>query len=381
MLGRRCAAALARSTRLHYYSTAPDAFSALEHKMWQAGADAYASTFGKVTAQATNELMDAAGVHLTKAMAVSIVEKTPLESREAGLRVLDVATGPGMIADAVAARGHAEVVALDFSPEMLRVAQSVVDKHPDGCVKLLEGDASALKLPDNSFDAVIIGFGLLHLPKPQLALAEAFRVLKPGGMLSYSVWEEPARGNLAFEILLDALAAHGSKEASLPATADGEPLPFFHFASAEKATPMLVEAGFKKESVRFSVVPTAASLRNEDELFEMFATATARSRALLEQQSDAQLGAIKGAMAAKITKHFSGTWQGRLGADGTWDATNAMHAGGRAHEYPGAEEKIHVVASFGSSLGGPAAGTQWMGGRFKHIVPMPAVIASAQKPF
>ena len=348
--------------------------------MWEAGADAYANTFARVTQQATNELLDAAGVRLTKAMAVSIVERTPLESRDGGLRVLDVATGPGMIADAVAARGHAEVVALDFSPQMLRVAQSVVDKHPEGCVKLLEGDASALKLPDNSFDAVIIGFGLLHLPKPQLALSEAFRVLKPGGKLSYSVWEEPARGNLAFEILLDALATHGSKEASLPSTADGEPLPFFHFASAEKATPMLAAAGFKEASVRLTTLPTSASLRSADELFEMFATATARSRALLEQQSETQLSAIKGAMAAEVTKHFSGTWQGRLSADGKWDATKAMHAGGMAHVYPGAEEKIHVVSSFGSALGGPAAGTQWMGGRFKHIVPMPSIVVSAQKP-
>ena len=128
--------------------------------------------------------------------------------------------------------------------------------------------------------------------------------------------------------------------------------------------------------------PAAASAR-VDAVEQLEERMNAAAEAKLHAQSEAlhaQLGAIKGAMAAKVTKHFSGTWQGRLGADGTWDATHAMHAGGMAHEYPGAEEKIHVVASFGSPLGGPAAGTQWMGGRFKHIVPMPAVIASAQKP-
>ena len=103
---------------------ATDAFTALEHKMWQAGAAAYSDSFAKVTGMATNALLDNANVTLTSPMAVSIVERTPLESREGGLRVLDVATGPGMVADAAAARGHAEVVALDFSSEMLKRAQA-----------------------------------------------------------------------------------------------------------------------------------------------------------------------------------------------------------------------------------------------------------------
>ena len=204
-------------------SAAPsDAFSALEHKMWQVGAEAYGQGFAKVTGMATNALLDAAGVPLTKAMAVSIVERTPLEEREGGLRVLDVATGPGVVADVVAGRGHAEVLALDFSSEMLRMAEGVRDKHPPGVVTLLEADAAKLPLPDASIDAAVISFGLLHLPRPEQALAEAFRVLKPGGRLAYSVWEEPARGNLGFATFLDAMAAHGAADASLPAVGDGE---------------------------------------------------------------------------------------------------------------------------------------------------------------
>ena len=212
---------------------ATDAFTALEHKMWQAGAAAYSDSFAKVTGMATNALLDNANVTLTSPMAVSIVERTPLDSREGGLRVLDVATGPGMVADAAAARGHAEVVALDFSSEMIKRAQAcglqcsmhpalgtllptlcsrhpaptgcalqsvpwesapccpaprspetptraqaVVERHPEGVVQLVEGDAAALPMPDASFDAVTIGFGLLHLPRPHLALAEVCRVLK-----------------------------------------------------------------------------------------------------------------------------------------------------------------------------------------------------------
>lgn len=339
--------------------------------MWQAGAESYSQTFAKVTGMATNSLLDKSGVPLTSPMAVSIVERTPLESREGGLRVLDVATGPGMIADAAAARGHAEVVALDFSSAMLKEAQAVVDRHPDGVVKLVEGDAAALPFDDASFDAVVIGFGLLHLPKPQLALKEACRVLKKGGRLAYSVWVPPPE-NAAFRILNDTLAAHGSKDAKLPGVEGGEaPLPFFHFSEEKNAKAALAEAGFDAASVGLEMVSSAASLKTEDDLFEMFATATARSRALLEQQSAKELAVIKAAMAATVRSEYRGVWNVGRGM---------MDAGGLTEEFSGAEDKVHVVASFGSKYGGAAAGTQWQGGRYKYTVPMPSVVVSAQKP-
>jgi len=349
---------------------ATDAFTALEHKMWQAGAAAYSDSFAKVTGMATNALLDNANVTLTSPMAVSIVERTPLESREGGLRVLDVATGPGMVADAAAARGHAEVVALDFSSEMIKRAQAVVERHPEGVVQLVEGDAAALPMPDASFDAVTIGFGLLHLPRPHLALAEAFRVLKPGGYLAYSVWSQ--QDNAAFRILNEALAAHGSPEAKLPGVeGDEAPLPFFHFADEENARKALQAAGFAAASVRTEVVSSAASLKAEHDLYEMFATATARSRALLEQQSPEQLEAIKAAMADAVGSEFRGVWNVGRGI------MNVTHG---AAEFPGAEDKVHTVSTFGSKYGGAAAGTQWLGGRYKFMIPMPSIVVSARKP-
>ena len=105
----RPALPMASFARRFARGAATDAFTALEHKMWQAGAAAYSDSFAKVTGMATTALLDNAHIGLTSAMAVSIVERTALESREGGLRVLDVATGPGMVADAAAARGHAEV--------------------------------------------------------------------------------------------------------------------------------------------------------------------------------------------------------------------------------------------------------------------------------
>ena len=94
----------------------------------------------------------------------------------AGTRVLDVATGPGTIAGVAAARG-ADVVGLDFSGAMIAEATRL---HP--AVAFREGDAHALPFDAASFDAVVMNFGLLHLARPETAMAEAHRVLRGDGL-------------------------------------------------------------------------------------------------------------------------------------------------------------------------------------------------------
>ncbi|EOD27600.1 hypothetical protein EMIHUDRAFT_123375, partial [Emiliania huxleyi CCMP1516] len=124
---------------------AVDPFSALEHRMWEAGAGAYRDSFAKVTAQTTNALLDAAGVETTKAMSVAMAARESIAdlgsrraaatmevSREGGMRILDVATGTGVVADGAAARGASEVVAVDFSAAMLEQARAVAEAHPSG---------------------------------------------------------------------------------------------------------------------------------------------------------------------------------------------------------------------------------------------------------
>ena len=97
----------------------------------------------------------------------------------AGMRVIDVGTGTGLVArEAVRLTGDPRcVVGVDPSPGMLAQA-----RLPEG-VQLLEGRAEALPLPDASFDFLSMGYALRHLGDLSAAFAEFHRVLKPGARL------------------------------------------------------------------------------------------------------------------------------------------------------------------------------------------------------
>lgn len=97
----------------------------------------------------------------------------------AGKRVLELATGPGMIAKHIA--GSAEsVIATDFAPKMIETAQK--GECPSNVVFEV-ADATDLSYADQSFDVVIIASALHIMPHPELALKEIDRVLKRGGIL------------------------------------------------------------------------------------------------------------------------------------------------------------------------------------------------------
>lgn len=103
-----------------------------------------------------------------------------------GQRVLDVACGTGPVA-ITAARLGARVTGLDLTPELLeharenaRIAEVDVEWH--------EGDAEALPFADATFDVVVSQFGHMFAPRPEVAVAEMLRVLKPGGTLAFSTW-------------------------------------------------------------------------------------------------------------------------------------------------------------------------------------------------
>ena len=102
-----------------------------------------------------------------------------------GQRLLDVAGGTGDISFRFLKRaGHGHATVLDLTEPMLvegrkRADAAAMAEQLDWVV----GDAMALPFPDNSFDVYTISFGIRNVTRPQEALNEAFRVLKPGGRL------------------------------------------------------------------------------------------------------------------------------------------------------------------------------------------------------
>jgi ubiquinone/menaquinone biosynthesis C-methylase UbiE len=97
-------------------------------------------------------------------------------------RVLEVGCGPGPVARELACRpGVGEVVGVDPSPIFLAKGRALAQHLPN--LTFVEGDARSLPLEDGSFDVVVFHTTLCHVPRPELALAEARRVLRTGGWL------------------------------------------------------------------------------------------------------------------------------------------------------------------------------------------------------
>ncbi|MGQ0600874.1 MAG: class I SAM-dependent methyltransferase [Anaerolineales bacterium] len=112
-----------------------------------------------------------------------------------GAMALDVAAGRGAVlfplAERVGAQGQA--IGVDLSAEMVAQTAEEVRSRSWPNVTLRQMDAERLDFPAASFDAVLCGFGLFFFPHPEQALAEFWRVLKPGGHLAVSTWgdEDP----------------------------------------------------------------------------------------------------------------------------------------------------------------------------------------------
>jgi SAM-dependent methyltransferase len=104
----------------------------------------------------------------------------------AGQRVLDVACGTGVVS-ITAARLGARVSGLDLTPELLERARE--NSRLAGVeIDWQEGDVEKLPFADASFDAVLSQFGHIFAPRPEVAIAEMLRVLKPGGTIAFSTW-------------------------------------------------------------------------------------------------------------------------------------------------------------------------------------------------
>ena len=244
-----------------------NAFHEFERSGWERAAEYYGDAFGALTAQAAPALLDA-------------VAAAP------GMRLLDVASGPGAIAAAAAARG-AQVVGLDFSGAMIAAAQR---RHP--ALTFREGDAHALPFEDARFDAVAMNFGMLHLADPDRAIAEARRVLRPGGRYAFTVWAAPEKA-IGFGMALRAIDQLGNRDVPLP-----EGPPFFRFSDAAETRRMLEDAGFTGVDVR--ELSLTWRLAAAGDLFDALSRGGVRTAAVLRAQTPAALAPIRDAVGRGV---------------------------------------------------------------------------------
>ena len=129
-----------------------------------------------------------------------------VQDRLAGLAtgsVLEVAAGTGVVTREMADRlpSTIDITATDLNQPMLDRAATIGTSRP---VRWQQADAMNLPFPDNAFDAVVCQFGAMFFPDRSVAFAEFRRVLRPGGLLVFNVWDVIDTNDFA-RIVTDAL--------------------------------------------------------------------------------------------------------------------------------------------------------------------------------
>ncbi|NLN33699.1 MAG: bifunctional demethylmenaquinone methyltransferase/2-methoxy-6-polyprenyl-1,4-benzoquinol methylase UbiE [Flavobacteriaceae bacterium] len=106
--------------------------------------------------------------------------------------ILDIATGTGDLAIAMAKATDAKITGFDLSAGMLEVGKvKVKDENLQDQIEMIQGDAENMPFEDNSFDAITVSFGVRNFENLEKGLNEIYRVLKPGGKLIILEFSQP----------------------------------------------------------------------------------------------------------------------------------------------------------------------------------------------
>ncbi|MCK5823980.1 MAG: bifunctional demethylmenaquinone methyltransferase/2-methoxy-6-polyprenyl-1,4-benzoquinol methylase UbiE [Ichthyobacteriaceae bacterium] len=109
-------------------------------------------------------------------------------------KILDIATGTGDLAIAMAELKPEKIVGLDLSNGMLEVGKAKIkEKKLDGLIDMIQGDSENMPFDDNTFDAITISFGIRNFENLSKCLVEINRVLKPGGDLVILELSQPTK--------------------------------------------------------------------------------------------------------------------------------------------------------------------------------------------
>ena len=221
-------------------------------------------------------------------------------------RLLEIAAGTGVVTRELASRlpKSVEIVATDLNAAMLEQAATAGTSRP---VEWQKADAMQLPFPDESFDAVVCQFGVMFFPDKGKAFAETRRVLKPGGVFIFSVWDRMEDNDFG-------RLAHLAQESVFPA----DPPRFlarvvFGHHDREVLTRALVDGGFTATP---QIDTVTARSRASSPAIAAFAWCQGTPlRNEIETRDASRLDEATDAVAALIAKHFGhGAVDGKIQA-------------------------------------------------------------------
>ena len=231
----------------------------------------YHDFFTPITALAIQPLLDAAGVG-------------------AGSNLIDIATGPGSVA-AKARRLGAACIGVDLSPGMIALARV---SHPD--IDFQVAEVEHLPFADRSFDAVVCNFGLGHFPWPEAAVAECRRMLKVGGRMAFSWWDQPDKQRIQ-GLFREAIAEVGA--APPPDVPAGHSN--LRFSDTAEFRKLLVGAGL--DDVRVEDHRTTYAIADVDTLWRGGLGSFAVTAAAIVHQNAATQAAIRASLERRAAAY------------------------------------------------------------------------------
>jgi ubiquinone/menaquinone biosynthesis C-methylase UbiE len=251
-----------------------DAFNAFEAAGWETRAGTYDDHWAGLTSRLSDPLLDA-------------VDAGP------GLRLLDVACGPGYLAARAVGRG-ATPVGVDIAEAMIGLARQ---HYPQA--EFRQADAQSLPFPDGSFGAVVGNLAVPHLGRPEQAVAEFRRVLVSGGRLGLTTWDLPARARLV-GVLLEAVREVGvAPPQTVPAGPD-----FFRFADDAEFAALLKDQLFT--DVEVPTVGFLHSIDSADELWDGLLNGTVRTSAVIRGQPNEVVQRIRADFDRRLQSYRTG---------------------------------------------------------------------------
>ena len=171
-------------------------------------------------------------------------------------RVLDVAGGTGDIAFRIveASNRNVHATVLDINGSMLAVGKDRAEKRGlSEHVDFIEANAEELPFEDNTFDAYTVAFGIRNVPRIQVALEEAYRVLKPGGRIMVLEFSDVTMPVL--DKAYEAWSFHAIPRTGQMVTGDAEPYRYLvesirKFPNQRNFAAMVTKAGFSRVTWR-----------------------------------------------------------------------------------------------------------------------------------